>query len=168
MNNPEKPRWYIFYCRSRSEKKVFDLLQKSNYMAFLPIVEVVRQWSDRTKKVKVPILPGYIFVYCLHSEIFNVVKTDNIVASVKIAGDNLYLREHELDLLKKIEQHNLFESVSPNQLSKGDKVLVMNGPLKGFEGEYIREDGKHFLQIQIETVGQYIMVKIHADNLQKK
>ncbi len=168
MNNLEEPRWYIFYCRSRSEKKVLSSLQNSNHIAYLPIIEVMRQWSDRKKKVKVPMLPGYIFVYCSHVEIYNVVQIDNIVASVKIAGSNLFLRDYEFDLLKKIEQHDLFESVSSKQLAKGDKVVVTGGPLKGLEGECIREEGKHFLQIQIEALGQFIKVKIPADNLQKK
>ncbi len=170
LENKDNPRWYIFYCRSRSEKKVFDLLTKSDFNAFLPIIKVMRQWSDRKKMVLVPMLPGYMFVYCLHANIYNVVQTDNIVAPVKIAGKNLFLRDYELDFLKKIEENDLFDSASSSskRFSKGDKVIVIDGPLKGFEGECIREEGKNYLQIQIESIGQCIKAKINESNLQVK
>ena len=55
-------KWFAVYTQSRAEKKVFERLTKADFEAFLPLTTVVKQWSDRKKKVKVPLINSYVFV----------------------------------------------------------------------------------------------------------
>jgi hypothetical protein len=43
-------KWYVMYTRSRAEKKVADMLAEEGVEVYLPMVEELRQWSDRKKK----------------------------------------------------------------------------------------------------------------------
>jgi len=72
--------WYAFYCKSRSEKRLNDLLLRDGYESYLPLKTELRQWSDRRKKVKVPLLPGYVFVKCSRKDIQSVVRYPHVVA----------------------------------------------------------------------------------------
>jgi transcriptional antiterminator RfaH len=56
-------KWFVFYTKSRQEKKVNELLLKKKFEPFLPMQQVMRQWSDRKKKVTVPLFNSYIFVF---------------------------------------------------------------------------------------------------------
>lgn len=47
--------WFVFYTKSRHEKKVKDFLEKVGYVVFLPMRKVMRQWGDRKKKMEVPL-----------------------------------------------------------------------------------------------------------------
>lgn len=166
LNVQESPKWHIFYCKSRSEKKVLDILTKDNFIAYLPMIEVTRQWSDRIKKVNIPMISGYIFVHCFQSQIYQILQVQNIVSSVKIGKEYLYLRENEIEILRKVEQNNIFDSIKPIQISNGDKVIVIDGPLKGFEGICEQEMGKSYLLIVVDAIGQMIKVKIQSSFLQ--
>ena len=55
-------QWFVLYTTSRSEKKVAKRLNEMGVEVFLPIVEELRQWSDRKKKVQKALFNGYVFV----------------------------------------------------------------------------------------------------------
>ena len=54
--------WYALYTKPRNEKKVEEQLLKMGVEAFCPKVSVVKQWSDRKKRVSQPLIPSYVFV----------------------------------------------------------------------------------------------------------
>ncbi|MGH2644138.1 MAG: transcription termination/antitermination NusG family protein, partial [Chitinophagaceae bacterium] len=51
--------WYALYTKSRNEKKVAERLVQKDIEIFFPLQEEVHQWSDRRKKVKVPVFRSY-------------------------------------------------------------------------------------------------------------
>ena len=57
--------WLVIYTKPRSEKKVSQRLKEMGIMIFCPTVTTVRQWSDRKKKVEVPLFNSYVFVLSL-------------------------------------------------------------------------------------------------------
>ena len=54
-------RWLVFYTRPRTEKKAEQRLLDRGYNVLVPKAEEVRQWSDRKKKVIIPLFRGYLF-----------------------------------------------------------------------------------------------------------
>ena len=54
--------WYGLMTRSRHERVVAHELGGCGITIFLPTVTEVHHWSDRQKKVEVPLFPGYVFV----------------------------------------------------------------------------------------------------------
>src|SRR5690554_7279042 len=55
-------KWYALYTRPRNEKKVVQGLTSLGIEVYCPMVTEVRQWSDRKKKVALPLIPSYVFV----------------------------------------------------------------------------------------------------------
>jgi len=54
--------WYALYTRPRHEKKVYDQLVEKGVTSFLPLIEQVRQWKDRKKRIMMPLFSSYVFV----------------------------------------------------------------------------------------------------------
>ena len=54
--------WYVLYTKPRNEIKVFQRLSVLGIKAYTPTSIEVRQWSDRKKKVSVPLLPSMVLV----------------------------------------------------------------------------------------------------------
>ena len=50
MEAKKETHWYAFYVRMHHEKKTAEKLEMLHVEHFLPIQEVVRQWSDRKKE----------------------------------------------------------------------------------------------------------------------
>ncbi|NOQ27490.1 MAG: hypothetical protein GQ564_19175 [Bacteroidales bacterium] len=46
-------KWYVYYTYPKFERKVYDYLQQDNMSHFI-IVLVIRQWSDRKKRIELP------------------------------------------------------------------------------------------------------------------
>ena len=55
--------WYAVYTAARAEKKVKERLDQIGIENYLPLRTEYRVWSDRKKKVSVPLISGYIFVH---------------------------------------------------------------------------------------------------------
>ena len=79
----DSARWFAVYVRSRHEKRVYEVLIQKGVESFLPLVKTIRQWSDRRKKIFLPLFKGYVFVRIELWELFDVLEVDGIVRVVR-------------------------------------------------------------------------------------
>lgn len=160
-------KWFVFYTKSRHEKKVHELLVRRGYEVFLPLQKVVRQWSDRKKKVEVPLFNSYIFVYIPEYRVSEVVQTPGIAWVIRHNGRPAVLQPKEYDLIKRFLQTGLLIEVIPQEEVKaGDWVKILDGPLKGVEGQ-VTETGSGKFTVVLETLGQAMRVDIEPGLLKK-
>ena len=54
--------WLVLYVKRQNEKKVQERLEALGITCYLPTITVVRQWSDRKKKLQIPAVSGVVFV----------------------------------------------------------------------------------------------------------
>ena len=57
-----KNNWLVLVTKPRNEKKVESRLNKIGVEAYCPVRTEMRQWSDRKKKIKTPLLPSMLLV----------------------------------------------------------------------------------------------------------
>lgn len=163
-------QWFVFYTKSRHEKKVRDFLTKKGYEAFLPLQFVIRQWSDRKKKVEAPLFNSYIFVKSLEHEIQDIVTVPGVSWNVRYNGKPAVLRNNELELIKRFIDTGLFietSSYTNEQLQAGDKVIVRDGALNGVEGTIQGEAKNQRFIVCIESIQQVIKVQLPVYLLEK-
>ncbi|MBC8047480.1 MAG: UpxY family transcription antiterminator [Fimbriimonadaceae bacterium] len=164
---PEMVRWYVLYVRSRSEKKVKERLEKNKIEVFLPLIKVVRQWSDRKKQVQVPLFNGYIFLK-INPEKFTTVKMiEGVVGFVKQEKKYATIKEEELNTIKIFLDTGIHVEAQTDNFEKGEKVKITFGPLKDVEGELIEiQNEKHFI-VRIEIINQVLKVSVPIQYLKK-
>jgi transcription antitermination factor NusG len=161
--------WFVFYTKSRQEKKVYELLLKRDFEAFLPIQKVMRQWSDRKKKVEVPLFNSYIFVRDTADRIPVILQTPGIAWNIRHNNKPAVLHPKDLEIINRFLTSGLFvESGPTEEFSRGDSVEIIDGPLKGFFGTVTRTaDGNKFF-ISLESIGHSLMVTVDAIVLKKR
>ena len=64
INTAVQDPWLVLYVKRQTEKKVTERLQALGITVYLPTITVVRQWSDRKKKLQIPAVSGVVFVQC--------------------------------------------------------------------------------------------------------
>ncbi len=162
-------KWFVFYTKSRQEKKVDELLQRRGYESFLPLHAQVRQWSDRKKKVLVPLFNSYIFVYAFEHEVNTVVQIPGIAWSIRYNGKPAELQPAELATIRRfIETGWLLEAHGyDQQFELGDQVQVVDGPLKGTFGRLTHLANAARLGVLLESIGQVITVEINRKAVRK-
>jgi hypothetical protein len=62
-------KWYVIKTNSRAEKKVEERLQKLGFEVFLPLQTSLKQWSDRKKKVSIPLISSTLFIHSFESDL---------------------------------------------------------------------------------------------------
>ncbi|MDD4150864.1 MAG: UpxY family transcription antiterminator [Bacteroidales bacterium] len=161
----DKRKWYVFYCKSRAEKKADEELKLREYEAYLPLMHQNRVWSDRIKKVIIPMFSGYIFVLCRDFEIINILQLSQIVAPVKIGSEFATIRKEEIEILRKIEEHGLKVTIVPLEICKGNSVEIIAGVLRGQKGVCIEDSNNNYVSIAIEGINQSVKLKIGKEYL---
>ncbi len=157
--------WYALYTRSRYEKKVDTLLKEKGVTSYLPLNEVYHRWSDRNKKVFVPLFSCYVFVFIALRERLKVLQTDGTINLVSFNGRPATIPEHQINAIKRI----LEEKVNFDQADffiPGKKVRIRQGPLKGVEGTLIHKNNKNRLAIAIDGIKQALSIDIDYRDLE--
>jgi transcription antitermination factor NusG len=165
----EEKKWFVFYTKSRWEKKVEGYLRNSGFEPYLPLNKVLRQWSDRKKKVEVPLFNSYIFVLEYEHRIQEVLKVPGISWNIRHNGRPAVLRDSELQTIKRfLESGLLLETTSVADLEPGDAVKVIDGPLRGAVGYYTGPYSEEKFYVIIETIDQVLRVSIDKTLLEKE
>jgi transcriptional antiterminator NusG len=164
-----KKQWFVFYTKSRQERKVNEFLYKAGYEVFLPMHKVVRQWSDRKKKIEVPLFNSYIFVREEEHNISSILKFPGIAWNIRLNGKPAVLREEDAEMIRRLVQtgFTLETSRVESDFKSGDRAEIMEGPLAGLVGIISRQPNNENFTIVIEGIGQVIRVKIPSFLLRK-
>lgn len=167
--NKNSHNWYALHTRSHFEKKVYDGLCGKSLEAFYPRVQIMSRRKDRRTKILVPMLPGYVFV---HSDLqphehLRILKTVGVVRMVGFKGKPVPAHEEEisslmiLDCTDRTVQNRAY-------MKKGDRVMIMEGALKGLVGFYLRHKGqKDKVVVSIELLHRSLAVEIEDWALEK-
>ena len=118
INNPKSKinkSWYAIYVKSRHEKSVHAELQQKGIESSLPLISVTRQWSDRRKKVEVPLFRGYVFVKInINNVKFPVLTTRGVVKFVVFNKMTVPIPEEQMFWLQQMIDSDLLLSLISN------------------------------------------------------
>lgn len=161
-------KWFAFYTKSRQEKKVRDVLTRKGFEVFLPLQKTIRQWSDRKKKVEVPLFNSYIFVHAEQHQIAGILEIPGVAWSIRHNDSPAFLRDREYELIKLFLATGLhIEIVTQELFKEGDQVTITDGPLKGAKG-HVAIKYPEKLMVWLETLGQVIRVEIEPGLLKQR
>ena len=137
--------WHVLYTKPRSEKKVIERLNDRGHTVFCPFIKTVRQWSDRKKKVLLPMFPSYIFAYTDEKERQLLLQDPGVLNFVFWLGRPAVVREEEMEAIKKIAQAGDEIQVEGARLEKGQMVTIPEGPFKGLTGRVDKLDSRKII-----------------------
>jgi transcription antitermination factor NusG len=159
----ERPEWYACRTRARAEKKVDRLLGERRIESYLPLVERTRQWSDRTKRVEFPLLPGYVFARFPLNTLHEVFCTPGLVHVVQVNGYPTPVREGELESIRALVDGASRAGLEPmphDGLLRGQDVWVVGGPLEGVRGILVELRGRTRVVVRIAAIRQAVSVEV--------
>ena len=152
--------WYAIYVRSRHEKSVHSELQQKGIESSLPLTIVTRQWSDRRKKVEVPLFRGYVFVKIdIKNEKLPVLTTSGVVKFVTFNNVTVPIPEDQMYWLQQMIASDLLLS-QEQDFPIGTEIDVMFGPLKGLRGRVKQKNSETRLVVWFDAIMQGVSVEI--------
>jgi len=158
--------WFAIYVKSRTEKKVSAELDRLGIDHYLPLIKVLKQWSDRKKWVVEPLFKGYVFVQIDPTQYYDVLKANNVVRYITFEGKAVVVPPQQIHAIKLyLEESAPTEDFSNAQWEKGQSVEVISGNMTGLIGELVEVKKKHKVRIKIEAVNQIIFIQIPKTKL---
>jgi len=111
-------------------------------------------WSDRKKKVSVPLISGYIFVHIKEETFVPVLTTPGVVTFLKEKGKAVAIPAEQIERLRFVEnQTDEPLEISYEDIPAGTLVEVVRGKLAGFQGEMVQIRDKYRIVLRLEKLG---------------
>ena len=145
----------MLYTAARAEKQVEQRIKAEGVETFLPLHLTSRKWSDRIKKVEVPLFSSYIFVRTTDEALRNLLRISKVSRIVYFNEKPAIVRDSEIAAIRK------FVELAQNEVCEfglTDEVLVAVGPLKDISGKIIKL-GRHDLVLYIDSIGVSVRIK---------
>ena len=149
--------WYVVYTKPKWEKKVAERLNEIGITTYCPLIIKESQWSDRKKIITVPLFNSYIFVQIAEKERNKIFEVTGAVRYLFWLGRPAVVRDFEIEYIKSwLAIPKQFE-VAVEQLKKGDKIVLEEGPFIN-QSAIIQEVKQNHYILILESLGCVLKV----------
>ena len=148
--------WHVIYTKPRAEKKVEERLNNFGIEAYCPVKQEVKQWSDRKKKILVPVLPSMVLVNIDEKERNKVFDIPGVVRYMFWLKKHAIVKDDEVVSLKSLLSQNNIISQNTETLKVGENINV-----PGFENQsgIIKKISNNQIWVVLKKLGYVIKLK---------
>ena len=151
--------WYVVYTKPKWEKKVAQQLNKNGIECYCPLIIQERQWSDRKKKIEVPLFNSYVFVQLAEADRNLVFETTGVVRYLFWLGKPAIVRDDEINLIKKWLNTADGADVMIENYRIGEAIQVESGPFSNQKAIVQEITNTHYVLV-LEAIGCVLKIKI--------
>ena len=167
MSEPSERLWRAFHTRPRHEKAIAERLEQQEITVFCPLIETKVRWSDRWKKVKKPLINGYLFAQVDEHERLEVLQDPGVTRTVMYQGKPGVIREEEITairyLLDELDADSL-QHIEMRCFEPGEKIQVVDGALRGTTGEVLQMNS-HRIKVRLQSLGCELVATMHPTRI---
>lgn len=161
--------WYALYTMPRTEKKVYERIVSMGIEAYLPLVHTLKIWSDRKKKIAIPLIPSILFVRADVAALNSVLDVSGALGFIKYMKIPAKIRNYEIDNIRILLKEPGFYTIMDEMVvEEGEEIEVVRGAFAGLLGRCIRMQGKYKIVIEIKALGSMIEVNVPISFVQAK
>ena len=165
----QTPQWVAIFTSAHAEKSVTKQINEDLHIeAYLPIRHVLRKWSDRIKRVEVPLIPSYTFAKIRECDVWKVREVVGVAGFVRFKTSGIaVIPDREIDAMKKlVASEEEIHILNTNQLHNGAQVRVIAGDFEGMTGTIIRDCPDGNFSVQISNLNISLIINIEPTVLQ--
>ena len=150
--------WYVLHTKPRCEKKVEEQLLSFGVNAYCPTRSEFRFWSDRKKRIDIPVLPSMVLVNIDDKDINRVFESPLVVRYMFWLGKRAIVRQSEIDVLKKYldGSYNLISS-NLSSINIGDDFKL---PSFNNEKGIVSKISNNNIWIYLKCIGYSVKLKL--------
>ena len=155
-----KKKWFVVYTKPQQELKVSEQLTVMGITNYCPTVTLVKQYSDRKKKVSKPLLSSYVMVELEENQREKVFSCTGIVRYLFFLGKPAVVPAFEIDLMQD-HLSGVYNDIKVTTLSVGDSHTITQGPFSGILGKVVQSDNTK-VKLELASLGMRITLKKQA------
>lgn len=161
-------KWFALYTKPRHEFKALEQIQAFDITTYLPTTTVIKQWSDRKKKVTEPLFRGYIFINANESERNLSLTSESVLKTIFFNGKPAVIPDWEMENLQQLLNHADNITVH-NGIVEGTRVEIASGPMTGLEGVVSKvSKNEQTIAVSIAMLNRSVIVTLSSTVVVKK
>ena len=153
-------KWFVVYTRPQQELKVASQLSAMGITNYCPTITLLKQYSDRKKKVTKPLLSSYVMVELEQNERNKVFACSGILRYLFFLGKPAVVPAFEINLMQD-HLNGVYNDIKVTTLSVGDSHTISQGPFSGVLGKVVQSDNTK-VKLELASLGMRITLKKQA------
>jgi transcription antitermination factor NusG len=153
-------KWFVVYTKPQQELKVAEQLSAMGITNYCPTVTLVKQYSDRKKKVTKPLLSSYVMVELEQKERNKVFACSGIVRYLFFLGKPVVVPASDITLMQDY-LNGVYNDSNVTTLSVGDSHTISQGLFSGVSGRVVETDNTK-VKLELASLGMRITLKKQA------
>ena len=153
-------KWFVVYTRPQQELKVAEQLSAMGITNYCPTITLLKQYSDRKKKVNKPLLSSYVMVELEENQRNKVFSCSGIVRYLFYLGRPAVVPTFEVHLMQN-HLNGVYNDIEVTTLSVGDSHTITQGLFSGVSGKVV-ETNNTKVKLELASLGMRITLKKHA------
>lgn len=150
--------WYVVYTKPKWEKKVAEQLTKAGVACYCPLIVKIHQWSDRKKKVEVPLFNSYVFVRLEEKDRNLVFESVGVVRYLFWLGKLAIVKDDEIATIKKWLDPSVEYEIIVDEVKVGDRITLESGPFAS-QKAVVQEINSNYYSLVLESLGCVLRIK---------
>ncbi|MCD9575235.1 UpxY family transcription antiterminator [Flavobacterium soyae] len=150
--------WYVIYTKPKWEKKVAERFAEIGIECYCPLIIKIKQWSDRKKKVEMPLFNSYVFVKLPDNERNSVFEIAGVVRYLFWLGKPAVVRDEEINIIKNSLKSPNIADASVLPFHVGDKIKLESGAFNNQNAIVQEVSNTHYILI-LESLGCVLKIK---------
>jgi transcription antitermination factor NusG len=149
--------WYVIYTKPKNEIKAASRLKALGFDVYCPTRTEMRQWSDRKKKITVPLFSCYVFIKTDAKNKNKVFEVPGVIGFLSWLGEHAIVKQVEIDAIREWNDAEGTTKVWCEELTVGDRVYIASGAFENQEA-IIKETGRNQLKLLLPNLGFAVCV----------
>ena len=147
-------KWFVVYTKPQQELKVAGQLSAMGITNYCPTITLLKQYSDRKKKVTKPLLSSYIMVELEDKERDKVFVCNGIVHYLFFLGKPAVIPASDITLMQD-HLNGVYSDSKVTTISVGDSHTITQGPFSGVLGKVV-ETNNTKVKLELASLGMSI------------
>ena len=152
-------RWYVLRCAGRQELKLRYELERFRHECFVPLLRRRKLKGTRRVMELYPAVAGVVFAFVNETELKYFLERSKIRcfpwrdcatdAPLIVADRDM---RNFIGVAGTSDEQLIYLESNPVNWKKGQKVRIISGPMKGYEGRFVRVKGDRRVVVEIPGV----------------
>lgn len=170
LRSPYMPRqdlpWFAIRVKPKHEERTALALRQKGYEEFLPTRRERRQWADRWKEIRAPLFPGYLFCRIDIAQRLPVLTIPGVLHIVGTGKCPVPISDEEVAAIQTVTASGCWLEDWP-YLDAGERIVLVDGPLKNVEGILISHAGQDRLVVSVDLLQRSVAVAVERSWIRK-
>ena len=153
-------KWFVVHTRPQQELKVASQLSAMGISNYCPTITLIKQYSDRKKKVIKPLLSSYVMVELEEKDRNKVFDCSGIVRYLFFLGKPAVVPAPQINLMQD-HLSGVYYDFKVTTLRVGDSHTISEGPFSGVLGKVVETDNTK-VKLELASLGMRITLKKQA------